>query len=121
MSAIKKTMREFPIVSIDAMENDACLEFNLYQNGRPYYAFLVKQNSRFFAYANSCPHQGRMLQWMPNRFLTKDKQKIMCGAHGATFEVETGLCDAGPCRGASLRKLALKIEDEVVVVSLADS
>jgi len=112
--------KEYPIVNISNLENDSSLEFNLYRNGRPYYAFLVKKNAAVFAYANSCPHQGRMLQWMPNRFLTKDNTKIMCGAHGATFVVETGLCDAGPCLGASLRQLELRIENGVVMVKLEE-
>ena len=112
--------KEYPITKTDALSNDECLEFQLYKNHRPYYAFLVKNQDEFYAYANSCPHQGRMLQWMPNTFLTKDKKRIMCGAHGATFAIETGLCDAGPCVGANLLALPVRIEKKIVFVTHAD-
>ena len=113
-------LREFPIVQFEAIENNRCLEFVVYQLGRPYYAFLVKQQDNFYAYANSCPHQGRMLQWRENEFLTKDRSRIMCGAHGATFEIQSGHCDAGPCKGASLTGLSVRIVNQVVMVSFAD-
>jgi len=108
--------RVFPIVQTHAIVNDECREFVIKVTGRPYYGFLVKHEDEIFAYANNCPHQGRMLQWMPNAFLTKDKTKIMCGAHGATFEIKTGLCDAGPCLGAHLKKLQLLIDRDVVFI-----
>lgn len=112
--------KEYPITQIDALQDNESLEFCLYKDARPYYGFLVKKSDGVYAYANSCPHQGRMLQWMPNTFLTKDKEKIMCGAHGATFAIETGLCDAGPCLGASLQPLVVKIENKIIFITHPD-
>jgi len=109
--------KQYPLTHIDFLQNDACMEFCLYKNGRPYYAFLIKKNDNFYAYANTCPHQNRMLQWGQNQFLTKDKAKVMCAAHGATFEIETGLCDAGPCTGDRLTQLPIIIDNNVVLVT----
>jgi nitrite reductase/ring-hydroxylating ferredoxin subunit len=53
------------------------------------------------AWLNICPHAGRRLDWAPGRFLV-DKGQLVCAAHGASFEMEGGLCVAGPCRGQSL-------------------
>ena len=61
------------------------------------------------------------------RFLTSDGALILCSSHGALFEPEQGLCIAGPCRGARLRALPLRLTagyvllaDEVPLVEPAD-
>jgi nitrite reductase/ring-hydroxylating ferredoxin subunit len=63
------------------------------------------------AWLNVCPHAGRRLDYAPGRFL-RDQGRLVCAAHGASFELVGGECIAGPCRGAHLR--------EVVVTDGAD-
>lgn len=58
---------------------------------------VLREGQRVFAYHNECPHAGRPLDYVPGRFLVKDR-RIICAAHGATFAVETGACLGGPCR-----------------------
>jgi nitrite reductase/ring-hydroxylating ferredoxin subunit len=62
------------------------------------------------AWHNCCPHQGRRLDYAPGKFLI-DKGRLVCAAHGATFQLEDGLCVAGPCRGEHLRRVHVE-EDE---------
>lgn len=111
-----KQKRLFPVCSQADLNVLNSKEFVLYQNNRPYFGFVVQKGDEIFAYANSCPHQGRMLQWKPDRFLNKDATRIMCAAHGAMFKLDTGLCDAGPCVGKQLNTLSCKRENDVVMV-----
>ena len=62
------------------------------------------------AWLNICPHAGRRLDWAPGRFLL-DKGRLVCAAHGATFELEHGVCIAGPCKGSSLKAVPLAAGD----------
>jgi nitrite reductase/ring-hydroxylating ferredoxin subunit len=69
---------------------------------------VLEREGRLYAYRNICPHAGRFLNWAPGRFLF-DQGRLVCASHGAVFEVGTGVCVDGPCRGNSL--VALDIED----------
>ena len=60
------------------------------------------------AWLNVCPHAGRRLDWAPGRFLKSKSGELVCAVHGATFELREGVCVAGPCRGDSLRAVAVE-------------
>jgi nitrite reductase/ring-hydroxylating ferredoxin subunit len=63
---------------------------------------------------NVCPHQGRPLNWAPNQFLKDDAGRLVCAAHGAVFELETGRCVSGPCQNAGLT--ALDVQEDAAEV-----
>ena len=66
------------------------------------------------AWLNVCPHAGRRLDWAPGKFLRAKDGALVCAAHGASFELAGGACVAGPCRGESLRAIAVHcVGDEV--------
>ncbi len=69
---------------------------------------LRRQGDVVQAWLNICPHAGRRLDYAPGQFLL-DQGRLVCAAHGASFELEKGVCVAGPCRGASLVPLAVAI------------
>lgn len=69
------------------------------------------------AWLNVCPHAGRRLDWAPGRFLKSKAGELVCAVHGATFELQRGECVAGPCRGASLRAIAVDLRDGAVWLS----
>ena len=71
--------------------------------------FAVRKHGEVYVYRNCCPHAGSPLNWMPDRFLDRDREHILCTAHGALFEIESGLCIAGPCPGASLTTVRAEI------------
>jgi nitrite reductase/ring-hydroxylating ferredoxin subunit len=81
------------------------------------YGFVVRRGPRVCAYTNSCPHAGRLLQWKDDEFLTPDGRLLWCAAHGALFEIETGLCVAGPCAGARLCALSVRVAGGLVDVA----
>jgi len=76
--------------------------------------FVVRDDNKYFAYLNNCPHQNIPLDWDNGQFLDYDKELIQCSSHGALFVIETGTCVAGPCIGASLKALDLKVVDNTI-------
>jgi len=71
------------------------------------------------AYHNSCPHQGRALNFAPGRFTVTGDGKLVCPHHGATFELSNGLCISGPCEGSSLKRVTTYIVDGEVRVQIS--
>ena len=70
---------------------------------------VVRQGSTLHAWANACPHHGTPMAWRKNAFLNAARDRIVCGAHGAQFRIDTGLCTLGPCLGQSLTPVTLHI------------
>jgi nitrite reductase/ring-hydroxylating ferredoxin subunit len=69
---------------------------------------LRRTGERVQAWLNICPHAGRRMDYAPGKFLL-DQGRLVCAAHGASFELEQGVCVAGPCRGASLVPLEVVV------------
>jgi len=67
-------------------------------------------------WVNACPHVGLPLDAVPGKFLDLRGQHLVCGAHGARFRVVDGVCVSGPCFGAALEAVAVRIADGLVVV-----
>jgi nitrite reductase/ring-hydroxylating ferredoxin subunit len=78
------------------------------------YIMLFLHSDSIRAFHNSCPHQGRPLNFAPDRFLITPEEHLVCAHHGATFELENGECLDGPCRGSSLRSIKVFLEDNLV-------
>jgi nitrite reductase/ring-hydroxylating ferredoxin subunit len=78
--------------------------------------FLLRRNGRVIGYVNSCPHLGSPLDWVPNRFLSADGRHVLCATHGALFRIEDGYCVAGPCAGASLMQVELRLRGDEIVM-----
>jgi nitrite reductase/ring-hydroxylating ferredoxin subunit len=67
---------------------------------------VVRVDGLVHAYQNRCPHEGTPLEYRKDNFLSGDRKQIVCFAHGALFQRDTGLCVAGPCAGLSLERIA---------------
>lgn len=78
--------------------------------------FVVRRGDQAYAYVNACPHIGVALDWAPDQFLTADAAQIVCGTHGALFDIPTGLCVAGPCKGETLEAIPLTILNGLLLV-----
>lgn len=80
--------------------------------------FVIRHRGTPCAYVNQCPHAGTELDWQPGDFFEAAGLYLVCATHGALFEPGSGLCVAGPCRGASLRPLEVReINGGIVLVS----
>lgn len=91
--------------------------FELGEGDWPLRGFVVRRGAQVSAFVNRCPHQGHPLNWRPDQFLSTDGSVILCSSHGAIFDLVDGTCIAGPCAGAALQRLALRIEAGLVMVA----
>ena len=80
--------------------------------------FVVRAGETLRAYENACPHTQGPLDWVPDQFLTREKDLILCATHGALFRIDDGHCLSGPCVGENLRQLPLSIEGDTVAVEI---
>lgn len=103
------------------LDDPGCREFSIGDGEWPFRGFVVRQGDDVYAYQNFCMHVGHPLNWMPDGFLTKDRDAIMCASHGAVYEIDTGLCVAGPCIGKELRKVDVEVRDGTIYVTGPDS
>jgi nitrite reductase/ring-hydroxylating ferredoxin subunit len=92
---------------LEEIDDPGAKGFTLTQEPRE--IFVVRQGRGVHAYINTCPHIGTPLEFRPDHFLTRDRSEILCSTHGARFEITTGHCTAGPCRGKSLTRVAVEI------------
>ncbi len=80
--------------------------------------FILRHRDRLYAYRNECRHIPMTMDWVENRFLSRDRRYIQCATHGALYEIETGLCVDGPPVGETLRCLSVEVEDGQIVVTI---
>jgi nitrite reductase/ring-hydroxylating ferredoxin subunit len=78
--------------------------------------FAVRRGHRAFVYINKCPHAGAELEYAQDRFLSADGLRIICFAHNAQFDVETGNCIAGPCLGEALEAVAADVVEGAIMI-----
>lgn len=89
----------------------------------PWHIVIVRWDRKLYGYVNLCPHQRGNLDWEPEHFLDPGGTKLICGKHGALFDIATGECTEGPCAGRKLEALRLAVVDGdicVAGVSLAE-
>ena len=79
---------------------------------------LIRQGSSIKAYKNLCPHQGASLPWRKDAYLSGDGTRIVCSAHGAQFDIQTGECLLGAALGHSLEAIDIVVGDDGTVRAL---
>lgn len=74
--------------------------------------FIVRQGARLYGWKDQCPHEGETpLPWQRHAYMNARKSRIVCFAHGAQFDIASGVCVLGPCVGESLSPVALDITE----------
>ena len=72
--------------------------------------FIVHKNGEYYGYKDICPHYGdTTLPWKKDKYLDSKSDQIVCAAHGALFEIRTGICTQGPCKNQALTNIELDI------------
>lgn len=85
------------------------------ERGRPREAMvLLDHEGQPRAYINRCKHVPIPLDGGSRVFFSSDQTALLCGTHGARYRLNDGYCFAGPCRGASLDPIDLRIEGGVI-------
>lgn len=93
---------------LDDLADGGLLEVEAEVDGVAESVILHRDGDRVRAWLNICPHAGRRLDWAPGKFLMSNGL-LVCAAHGASFELREGACVGGPCRGDSLRGVAVTV------------
>ncbi len=110
----------YAICALSDIEKGAAKSFSLSRvteagEQRPFAIFVVRTHgNEVFGYVNVCPHEGKWLNVGDGEFFSRDRAFLRCGRHGALFEIESGLCIAGGCKGASLEPVAVTVIDNEV-------
>ena len=91
--------------------------FTFRAGDRLFAGFVVQREGALHGYVDRCPHAGMPLALMPDRFLTREGDLILCSAHGAMFRIADGHCLAGPCAGRALEPWPVRVEGDAVVAA----
>ena len=73
---------------------------------------IVRQGHALHGWLNACPHHGTPMAWRKDAYLNAARDRIVCAAHGAQFEIHTGLCTLGPCLGQALTPVQLATHND---------
>lgn len=100
-----------PLCHASRVAPGQALGVDLGDEGRDQF-FIVNHQGTLHAWRNACPHvDGAPMAWRRHAYLSPDGQQVMCHAHGARFEPDTGLCVHGPCLGERLTRVAIAIDE----------
>ena len=105
------------LCSLAELEETGSRGFAVGEGDWPLRGFLVKTETGVAAYVNYCPHAGHPLNFRPHKFLTSDRNLILCSSHGALFARDNGLCIAGPCGGQSLTAVPVEVRSGYVLLA----
>jgi nitrite reductase/ring-hydroxylating ferredoxin subunit len=105
------------LCSLSELDETGSRGFAVGEGDWPLHGFIVRTANGVAAYVNTCPHAGHPLNFRPNRFLTSDRNLILCASHGALFARDDGLCIAGPCPGQRLRQVPVEVLGEYVLLA----
>jgi nitrite reductase/ring-hydroxylating ferredoxin subunit len=76
---------------------------------------LVRRGDRVFGWRDACPHHGGTpMAWRKDEYLDAARTHIVCAAHGARFDIETGACTLGPCLGQRLQPVGLVVTNNEI-------
>ena len=102
---------------IDDLPNPGAAEFSFGRGPTPFEMFVVRRGTRAYGYFNVCPHAGSPLNWSPGKFLDPTRRVIQCATHGAQFNIEDGSCVSGPCPGARLTSVPVRVADGKILIA----
>lgn len=106
-----------PLCGLHEIADGAAQGFDPLGQGRDT-MFVVRRGDRLYGWRNFCPHYGHdQMAWRKDDYLTHDGARIVCGAHGAEYEIETGICVAGPCIGKRLIAVPLELRAGKVFIA----
>jgi nitrite reductase/ring-hydroxylating ferredoxin subunit len=93
------------------------LRFDLPQLGGFATGFVIRYQDKPYAYVNQCAHVPVELDWNQGDFFTAQKDFLICATHGAHYRPDNGFCVMGPCKGKSLKALAVTESNQVITIN----
>lgn len=112
----------FAICGLEDIPNRRARAFVLARRGAdgqvaPWPIFVLRWGRNVRAYENRCPHQGAHLDWERGSFLDEEGTRILCGKHGALFDLGSGACVEGACLGEGLTPVEVVIDDDDICLT----
>jgi len=77
---------------------------------------VLRRGDRAWAYRNVCPHFSIPLNYEPDTFWAYGGELVMCAHHSAMFRFDDGVCVDGPCLGARLTPIPIRIENRRILI-----
>ncbi len=102
------------LASVDIAPEGGAVAVDFISGDARFSLILARRNNAFYAYENRCPHASYPLERPDGRVVVQQARYIVCTAHGASFDLETGACVGGPCIGESLKAIPIIVEDGAV-------
>ena len=104
-----------PLVSLAELEQKKAITFQFTDaDGISREGFVAWFKGEVRAYENRCKHLPLPLDYGDAHFFTPDGEHFVCSSHGAIYEPLSGKCIAGPCPGANLQALSIRVENGMV-------
>jgi len=100
---------------LDELEPTGAKEIVFEQNGALVSVFVVRHGDNVRGYVNSCPHARLPLNWRDDHFFDVTGQYLLCANHSALFDIASGQCVRGPCKGKSLSPYPVRVDGANVV------
>ena len=99
--------RQVTLGRIDAIPDGQARGFDPGGTGRDT-LFVVRRGAALHGWLDRCPHEVvTPLPYRRHAYLNAAGDRIVCSAHGAQFDIASGECLAGPCRGEFLTPVPL--------------
>jgi nitrite reductase/ring-hydroxylating ferredoxin subunit len=114
MTAIRCEPQAGFLCALDEIPDGGAIEIAAEAAGAPG-VVVLRRGDDAWAYRNVCPHFSIPLNYEPNVFWAYDAQLLMCAHHSAMFRFEDGVCVDGPCDGAALTPVAIRIEQRRIL------
>lgn len=97
------------LCSLDALPHGVARGFDPSSVGQDT-LFAVRRGAGVQVWADRCPHHGTPMAWRKDAYLNAAGDRIVCAAHGALFDIDTGVCVLGPCLGDRLEVIPFRID-----------
>lgn len=104
---------EYVEVALADVKPGTVVPVQVLYNTREVTALILQHAEDVAVYLDLCPHNKIVLS-QDGDYLSPDGARLVCSAHGATFKLDDGSCDRGPCKDDTLAKIPFEIENEMV-------
>jgi len=112
--------KRIAIARTSALGEHETIKFAFDEDGVRKEGFVIRHGGDLYAYRNECRHIPMTMDWVENRFLSRDGCHVQCATHGARYEIATGLCVDGPPLGERLHPLPVEAVGGEIVVTLPE-
>lgn len=107
----------YVLCRLDDLADPGARGFSFREGDFLFMGLVTRRGGTVAGFVDRCPHAGFPLALVPDRYLTREGDLIVCSTHGAMFRPEDGFCVGGPCAGQSLAPWPLRLEDGVVLTA----